>query len=68
MAKTSLSEMPSYAGLHFILSQVEDNSHSIEEILDINDILDEDYQLERLEKEQEVVKTIINKLEENETA
>lgn len=68
MAKTSLSEMPSYSGLHFILSQVEDNSHSIEEILDINDILDEDYQLERLEKEQEVVKTIINKLEENETA
>lgn len=68
MDNTSLSEMPSYSGLHFILSQVEDNSHSTEEILDINDILDEDYQLERLEKEQEVVGTIINKLEEDETA
>lgn len=67
MDNTSLSEMPSYSGLHFILSQVEDNSHSTEETLDINDILDEDYQLEKLEKEQEVVESIINILEGDET-
>ena len=64
MARLSLSEMPSYTGLHFVLSQVEENSQVDQ--LDINDMLDEDLQLEVLERDTLEVEAYINALEESE--
>lgn len=59
MANTSLNAMPGYSGLHFILSQVEDNTP------DINDIMDEEFQLERLEEETIVVNAHLEAFEES---
>ena len=59
MANTSLNAMPGYSGLHFILSQVEDNTP------DINDVMDEEFQLERLEEETIVVNAHLEAFEES---
>ena len=64
MARFSFSEIPSYTGLHFVLSQVEENSQVDQ--LDINDMLDEDLQLEVLERDTLEVEAYINALEESE--
>lgn len=63
MARLSFSEMPSYTGLHFVLSQVEENSQVDQ--LDINDMLDEEFQLERLEEETIVVNAHLEAFEES---
>ena len=63
MANTSLNAMPGYSGLHFILSQVEENSQVDQ--LDINDMLDEGFQLERLEEETIVVNAHLEAFEES---
>ena len=64
MANTSLNAMPGYSGLHFILSQVEDYSHE-DGTPDINDIMDEEFQLERLEEETIVVNAHLKAFEES---
>ena len=64
MANTSLNAMPGYSGLHFILSQVEDNSHE-DNTPDINDVMDEEFQLERLEEETIVVNAHLEAFEES---
>ena len=64
MANTSLNAMPGYSGLHFILSQVEDYSHE-DGTPDINDIMDEEFQLERLEEETIVVNAHLKTFEES---
>ena len=64
MANTSLNAMPGYSGLHFILSQVEDYSHE-DGTPDINDIMDEEFQLERLEEETIVVNAHLEAFEES---
>ena len=64
MITTNLNAMPGYSGLHFILSQVEDNSHE-DNTPDINDIMDEEFQLERLEEETIVVNAHLEAFEES---